>query len=344
MFYYAVFDAPDVDSSYSYLVCDEYTPASLNICLAYRRQIESSSFTPPFIYSYNCTSTIVVNYAPVFILMYTFEGFLSIGAKVFLKYFVELLKEKVNQKKQKSTDIEAVNHSSAKPLDYEWWLALTTRILPSYWQDMTPLPPFTGDYQSFFFDKNRMSVRLSAHIVVLLSLGVLFPPLALIVFMTICSITMFEELIIGRLLSESKRLGYTWYRRQLERDCHGIGAVLKHTLWTIVPISSLLFAYVVFDTWGDKKGASSALLPTLLLTICPISAFICLQIFKRRKEQSPPEKKNQDIEIREISSFARISTATWNVSTPPSLVEKELQEENKNDDDVRVEVQNPLTS
>ena len=129
------------------------------------------------------------------------------------------------------------------------------------------------------FDKNRLSVRMNSYLVVMMSFGALFPPLALIICMTIFTVTIYEEIVIGRLLYESERLGYVWYRKQLERDCYGVSDSLKYTLWSLVPVSSIFFAYIIFDTWGDEAGWRVAIVPALLMAIVPTTLLVLLKYY-----------------------------------------------------------------
>ena len=61
--------APSVTASYDYTKCDFIDPAKG--CLAYVTVSPAVSYSPPFTYRYQCTSTIVVNYASVFMYMFT---------------------------------------------------------------------------------------------------------------------------------------------------------------------------------------------------------------------------------------------------------------------------------
>eukprot|EP01040_Poterioochromonas_malhamensis_P027180 gene27180-biopygen3405 len=67
-----------------------------------------------------------------------------------------------------------------------------------------------------------MKLNINSYLTILMCFGALFPPLALIAAMSIYSITYFEELWIGWVLTETRGLGlgYGWYEEQIERECH----------------------------------------------------------------------------------------------------------------------------
>jgi hypothetical protein len=152
-------------------------------------------------------------------------------------------------------------------------LSLLLHLTPDSLKDLTPFSPIKDSSTQkhyVIFNKNRLSVRINSYLIVMMSFGVLFPPLALIICVSINIVTIYEEIVIGRLLMESERLGFSWYRKQLEKDCYGMGDTLKYTLWSLVPVSSLVYAHIIFDTWGDETGWKRAVLPAVLVCVVPI--------------------------------------------------------------------------
>jgi Leucine-rich repeat (LRR) protein len=271
-FYYALFAAPEINSSYTYTICDKYSNV-LRYCYTNVVLQEQSSYDPPFIYGYECASTLIINYTSVFIIMYTYEGFVSPLIKIIFKIasnriFYEFVSTKENKNKSRSTLREILKETS-------WTYRLLAAVLPDNLKDFTPTPPTNKPV--ILFDKNRLAVKINSSLVVMVSFGALFPPLAVIICVTIITITIYEEIVIGRLLYESERLGYGWYKKQLERDCYGMSESLKYTLWSLIPVSSFLFAYIIFDTWGDELGWKSALPSTLVMGFVPIMVLFLLK-------------------------------------------------------------------
>eukprot|EP01040_Poterioochromonas_malhamensis_P004930 gene4930-biopygen801 len=66
-----------------------------------------------------------------------------------------------------------------------------------------------------------------------------FPPLAVIAAISICNVTYFEELCIGWVLTETRRLGagYEWYEEQIERECGGVEESSNLTIWSTLVVS-----------------------------------------------------------------------------------------------------------
>eukprot|EP01040_Poterioochromonas_malhamensis_P005021 gene5021-5384_t len=340
-FYTALFQPADVSSSYTYTICDRYAGRFyVNYCYLYQTLTQDSSYNPPFMYNYQCASTIFINYVSVFILMYTVEGIVLPLCKLVIKFINEVDDDEQTQDElyQDHNELSSASQSSyshnsshhrqsqsqnqsritmtksmharesvsmAKALQSR----ISSLLLPANLKSLTPNLRDEGkigkNYQeSILFDKNRLAVRLNAYLVVMLSFGALFPPLALIVCVTIFTVTIYEEIVIGRLLYESERLGYVWYKRQLEKDCSGIEDSLKYTLWSLIPVSSALYAYIIFDTWGDEEGGFNAIIPALCMLFVPTILLVALKknrffssIWKngfRCPFTSPPAKSNEE--------------------------------------------------
>jgi hypothetical protein len=330
-FYYVIFAAPDVSSSYTYTVC-ERTDVVFQSCLKYVETVETTSYTPPFIYSYQCASHIFTNYASVFILMAIFEGVIQPFFKLSLRFYydyvnllialrkeeelraqkhseflskislsylqdVESMSNGTNSKHSKSLVSSSANNNSrnskrnttstrsfassshrpshiqAQAQFKKGWLI---HLLPFNLRDLHSKMNGTQKETLILFDKNRLSVRIASYLMVFCTFGVLFPPIAVVICLSVFSITIYEEIIVGRLLYKSFQLKYFWYKTQLQKNCYGIVNSLKYNLWSVVPVTSILYAYILFDTWSTETGWNTALRPTLVVILLP--TFILLLI------------------------------------------------------------------
>eukprot|EP00969_Alexandrium_andersonii_P372362 15481552-Alexandrium_andersonii.AAC.1 len=62
--FYYVFASPDtITASYSFQKCSTFADIG---CLEYTKATFSTDFSPPFSYTYQCSSAMLVNYAYVF--------------------------------------------------------------------------------------------------------------------------------------------------------------------------------------------------------------------------------------------------------------------------------------
>jgi Leucine-rich repeat (LRR) protein len=358
-FYTALFSASSVSSTYTYEVCQRKS-IKYSTCLATLTYYQESSYSPPFIYSYQCASRIIINYASVFILMYIFEGIIQPFVKLGLRFYYDYLFIKCQEIKEEETRLRADKHLKAltdaavggntsvednletgqspskyglkkflgnsstsfdsssviqqsaamnsttraeldssyastanfpisgknqAAFSYPWLLYRVKLLLPYNLRDLIPTMPTLKHRDRrrnvyILFDKNRLTVRISSYFIVFLTFGILFPPVALIICITVFSITTYDEVVIGRLLYESGSLGYSWYRKQLEKNCLHIANSFKFTIWTLIPISCALFAYIIFDTWGDEGGYLSAITPAIIMFGTPIMVLIVFSLWK----------------------------------------------------------------
>jgi hypothetical protein len=100
------------------------------------------------------------------------------------------------------------------------------------------------------FNRNRFVVRVVGFLALLISFGVVFPPLGVVMALAIVSISYFEQLDIGRILHESGELGYGWYREKLGYAVSGMVESVMTIVFPMTMVASLLFGTLVFDTIG----------------------------------------------------------------------------------------------
>jgi hypothetical protein len=89
-FYNALFASASVTSSYAYENCFQYIYDDIytHHC---RTQTQELSYSPPFLYSYQCSSKIVINYVTVYILLFILVGVIIPVMTLFLKLVYDFL-------------------------------------------------------------------------------------------------------------------------------------------------------------------------------------------------------------------------------------------------------------
>lgn len=73
-FYYALFTSPAIDTSYSYLYCTLYILNS-DDCSVVTEEFVGTTYNPPFVYSYACSSAFITTYASVYVYKYIIRAF-----------------------------------------------------------------------------------------------------------------------------------------------------------------------------------------------------------------------------------------------------------------------------
>jgi Leucine-rich repeat (LRR) protein len=266
-FYNALFTAPAVSSSYSYINCGNYIylygsqPDIIQQCNSVDQQ---TSYFPPFIYSYQCSSKILINYAPVYIVKFIYIGFLRPLRMVVLKYCYDY----------------SIKHYGTTSKLFRVSDALLPRILKNVEKERT-------DSEKVLYSKLSLTTQLSSYLAIIIVFGGLFPPLAVIGCISVIIMTYCEQLLIGRVLYESSRLGCSFYKDKLEADCKDIKPLVNLTFRSTLVIMCLFFAYLLFDTWGDEKGAISALPVTCIMVVMPLILLLTYKPFYRPRTKTP---------------------------------------------------------
>jgi Leucine-rich repeat (LRR) protein len=278
-FYNALFAAPDVASYYSFDQCDQYVlPVDVGRKCTLRTQI--LSYTPPFIYSYQCSSKVIINYASVYVLMFIMASFIPL-MKLGLKLYYD--------------NVIVTNiHSAVTPTVFQRYIKFhMEKLLPNYYIQLRE----RGDQaattiqkrqekpeQIVLFSKLRLTVRINSYVTIVATFGALFPPLVVVGCLTIFIITYFEELSIGWLLAETRAKKYFWYEEQLNQEAENVEKSSNFTLWSTLMVSSFFYGYIVFDTMGDSAGWKAALPMTVLLFSFPLLLYMIITWFSKYQE------------------------------------------------------------
>jgi hypothetical protein len=284
-FYNAFFAASNVDSSYTYVNCETYMGGTTTVdgyqCAP---AVQSTSYSPPFNYSFQCSSKLIINYIPVYIIMFICIGILG---PVF-HLVTKLLFDYCFKHYPTSCITGALGYTIPpnllvlKSLDCE-------RIDPNF----------------FLFSKLKVTTQITSSLAIIVIFGILFPPLAAVGFFAVIVSTYYEELLLGRLLAEIHKLDPLSQQRYLsilERDCSDISESLFLSLRTIIVLSCIVFAYLLFDIWGDENGIVSAIPVVALMLILPISIIFVYRIYDMYQKEGWTKNKNNNKKTDEVSS------------------------------------------
>jgi hypothetical protein len=209
---------------------------------------------PPFIYSFECASHVVIYYIPVFVITFLAEILIPV-INMCLKLAYDYHLEKLNFRDEASTTFT---------------FRMIKFILSTNLQALKSEP--SDGNKHLLINKLKISTKLSSYFAIILIFGGLFPPLVLIGSFSVVVMIYYEEMLIGRILFDSKKLGYVWYQQQLEKECENLQEFLFTTssIIPVVIIASCFFAYVIFDTYADSQGWLAALPATITLALLPV--------------------------------------------------------------------------
>jgi hypothetical protein len=104
------------------------------------------------------------------------------------------------------------------------------------------------------------------------------------------------------LLYQAEELGYTWYLQKLGQDLDGAVDFFVPALFPIVITACLLYAAILFDTFGDELGAKQAIYPAIFMLLLPILIWLLKRIdWSRFQCKERVVKQKQKSIVRSLS-------------------------------------------
>jgi hypothetical protein len=319
-FYDAIFSAPPITTSYT-------APISAYSTTVSAITIESS-YDPPFSYSYQCSSVIYAYYCPVFIFMLAFEAVLIPVLLLWYRIMistnnnhnnngsnsneeddsnrkisrVELVSRSslpVNEsgggksflmnEQQQNSEATTVSSSSAPRLTF-FQRVVNFIDESSLLKENHNSKGSSSSSKRMLFDKNRYVIRMISYLLILVAYGAIFPPLAIIVFLSVILRTVYEEILMGRLLFTFPQRT----ERRLQNDCQGMMTPMKYCLAIIIPISTLLYSYLIFDSFGKEEEEGIAIIPGIIFGVYSTVLVVWLNTMNTRTKKRKDQKKERN--------------------------------------------------
>eukprot|EP00981_Chlorochromonas_danica_P007319 scaffold1672_cov155-Ochromonas_danica.AAC.7 len=262
---------------------------------------QSTSYYPPYSYSYQCSSMMSTNYAPVYVYMYLILGLILPPFRLCLRYF--------------NFNSKTVLEAEATP----WYSLLFHRCVAYLSTDqMRPLDQRHHQKVFTFVQREKLAVRLATALGVLLTFGVMYPPLGVIVSIAGVAQIVAEQCLVGSIILESRSSSrYSEAYDKLPGEVKGLMALFRRCAWMVLPFSSGMLSFLVFDTMGYTDGWKDAIAPTVLLMLLPIAIILLvttaiwfLQPAVKVEEIQNAERPSEFIELDE----------RWTLSHRPSLM------------------------
>jgi hypothetical protein len=248
-FYSAFKSAPNIVSSFEYQA--KVLPQTSFDRGAFLQLTDYISFQPPFKYDYQCSSSFITYYAPAFV-------YLGIAASVVtpLAHVIGL-------------------HWYKRATPGTVWFKLLSMTLPAI---LKPLRP--GNPRPRIFDANIHVISLITYLGILLTFGVVYPPLAVAMCATMLSVTWQARLEIGRFLHYAREAADQQYIDVLERNCKGTVSLqkLRRSLFIVVCFSCAFYALFVFDTLGNSVGMTHALWSIFVVPMFPLCIGVVVRL------------------------------------------------------------------
>jgi uncharacterized membrane protein/Leucine-rich repeat (LRR) protein len=285
-FYNAFFAASPSSSWYSFQDIAEGNFGS------YYTLNQQTVFTPPFFYSFQCASKVLISFVPLYIMKFCYVGFLRPLKHFFAKLGYDYCFTKYGER-------------SKLWKAFRYCLPIALHNLQS---EVSSRP---------VYQRLSITIQLSSYFAIIVVFGTLFPPLAVLGSVSVLSMIFVEEIILGRVLYESSRAGYEWYKQRLEEDCNNIRETILVSAQSTLFVSCCFFTFLLFDTWGDKNGWKSALpiaccilVPCLLFRLYQVSQSMQFSInpIDRRADNPHQGNRNSCISDGDVELTTTITT------------------------------------
>eukprot|EP01038_Epipyxis_sp_PR26KG_P012208 gene12208-16353_t len=258
--FYYIFNQPDpIVLSYSYKICTLFFVQSTT-CDIYTPFYQSQSYIPPFTYSYQCSSSFITYYASTF----EYLCFTSMFGNPLL-YFILC---QLQPSDTSSITDEENRNDSEKSITLnrltQWSRVIINIVSPIIIKPVQKQYGNSNDYKSTydnrrpFVDPSHVLVTLLTFLGILMTFGVMFPPLAVAVTATILTHVIFYKLLVGRFLTNAFETPseFVKFTSQVESMCKQVTSplVLWRCTWLLITLSCWYYTLFLFDMLGDTEG------------------------------------------------------------------------------------------
>jgi Leucine-rich repeat (LRR) protein len=256
-------------------------------CEVYGTLTLETSYVPKFQYNYQCSSSFLSNFIPIFVF--------TLGSGTFIVPVLQVIMSYVLTHKVSPDMLPVIPPRAFFP-------GVTLHRIPNH----------------HVFSTDMVVARLLQNITMMLTFGLACPNLAFIIGVHVYVMTWFNHLLLGRYLAMSKgRDSVSDVKKEseavqnpmtrspmmqsvdknvtlndvkvdasnipmteiLENDCRGITLAPEVAMRTIIDTSSIVMAILLIDVSGDANGLVAALLTASLPVLC---IPVLLRIFHRR--------------------------------------------------------------
>jgi Leucine-rich repeat (LRR) protein len=255
-FYDALKGTDSVTSNYNYgedckLFVFSIVDMSIS-CDKYQTALSSTVYTPPFTYSYQCSSSFVTSYAPTFVIMCIISGFV-------IPVYHSLLLWSLR------------NLSPASRLH-----AIVLTVTPRVLMELPSVQSLTSDRSNVMyqpvFSANQLVMSLMTYLSLLLTFGALFPLLAVCCAFAMTSMLWTAQLEVGLYVRKAVAADRLDCLDELESACTGVAAPqrLLMAVTLMLTLCCMFYTLFLFDTFGDEVGFAGAFWVLVVVPLLPV--------------------------------------------------------------------------
>jgi hypothetical protein len=180
------------------------------------------------------------------------------------------------------------------------------------------------------FDANKLFITLLTYLSVLLTFGLVFPPIAVAMLVSIYAVALTSQVEVGRFLTHAMEKGQYQYVGLVERECLGVASVpkLRQAAMMLLTATCFFYAPFLFDTLGDSVGAAKAAWVVVLLIVLPLALYasVLLRGANGLSSRRPGDDESGIVGASvELPEVPKGSTITADATTVPSTDARDAQ-------------------
>jgi hypothetical protein len=280
-------------------------------CASVQTEVGVTSYTPPFTYSYQCSSSFVTYYAPTFVIMCIISGFVVPARDLMLLQLRSWLSPTSRL------------HSTVT--------ATTPRILKELPSPQDLAHARSDPLYRLVFDANKLMMSLLTYLALLLTFGALFPPLAVCCAVAVASVVLTARLEVGRYVSAAVAAGRQDCLDEVESACAGVATPqqLRLALYLVLTVSCLFYTLFLFDTLGYEVGFAGAFWVLIVVPLLPMVAWVLRSAVRLRSSlwiaASATVKDNNTADLEVGVELANVPAASSVGPVPTAVVESDTR-------------------
>jgi Leucine-rich repeat (LRR) protein/uncharacterized membrane protein len=270
--YYNAFRRPAaVPSSYVYsgdclslrVFPDADTGTHTLICGGVQTAVDTTTYNPPFTYSYQCSSSFITSYAPTFVIMCIISGF------VVPAYHLSLFLLR--------RSLSPASHLNS----------VVTVATPHILQDLRGPQTLDQATRDPLFDASQLVTSLLTYLALLFTSGALFPPLAVCCAVAMASVVLTARLKVGRYVSAAVAAGRQDCLDEVESACADVATPqqLRVATYLVLAASCVFYTLFLFDTLGYEVGFAGAFWVLIVVPLLPLLVLIVYTVVVRLRDR-----------------------------------------------------------
>jgi hypothetical protein len=282
-YYHLFVAAPDVSSTYTFQRCASFYP--FIGCANYDSVTAVSAYSPPFTYSYECSAGLITYYAPTFVYL----GLIVSVASPLWEFIAYTLFRRCERQ--------------------TWWHRNLRQLVPKLLHDpVSDEKDYGTEYSIYrpYFDGNIMFLTLVSYLAILLTFGLVFPPVAVVMLISMYTVVFLVRIHVGRFLTVAMAENGHVYADVVDRECEGVASVpmLRRSARLLILCMCLFYTAVLFDTLGDAVGAKGAIWVVVLVPVLPFALYAAVTLARPVSLKGPQKDETREKAVVEVEMGA----------------------------------------